>query len=175
MHSLVNTLSGQHERMPDKGIEDMASPILILTVISGAAYAMYRALATRKIFVSYYYQIDNKYKNLLKAWSANDKFDFRFADVSADISIKSKTSSVIKRELAKKIKEADVFLVLVGEKSHKRAWVRWEISKARELGKPIVAVKINQEFQSPPELLSAGAVWARSFDYDAIKNAIGSL
>jgi hypothetical protein len=90
-------------------------------------------------------------------------------DVSADIGIKSKSDGALKRVLSRKIKEADVLLVIVGEKTHRRQWVVWEVEKALELGKRIVAVKIESTYESPKELLGVGVKWAKSFDYKAIK------
>lgn len=150
----------------------MAHPLILIGLIGLGIAAIAKLTKKKKVFVSYYYRDDNRYKNLLSAWSANDKFDIEFEDVSADVSINSKDAAVLKRVLSRKIAESDVLLVLVGEKSYSRRWVRWEITKAKELQKRIVAVKVKPEYQSPKGLLSSGAVWARSFEYEAIKNAI---
>lgn len=63
-------------------------------------------------------------------------------------------------------------MVIVGAKTHKSAWVKWEIEKAVELKKRIVAVKTDRENTSPTALLGVGATWAMSFTYDAISKAI---
>jgi hypothetical protein len=109
---------------------------------------------------------------MLKAWSENEKFEIEFDDVSADIGIKSKSDGALKRVLSRKIKEADVLLVIVGEKTYRRQWVTWEVEKALELRKRIVAVKIESTYESPKELLGVGVKWAKSFDYKAIKAAM---
>ena len=124
------------------------------------------------MFVSYYYDADSRYKNILKAWSENEKFEIEFDDVSADVRIKSKSDEALKRVLSRKIREADVLLVIVGEKTHRRHWVVWEVEKALELGKRIVAVKIKSTYESPKELVGAGVKWSKSFDYKAIKAAM---
>ena len=46
-------------------------------------------MAKKKIFVSYDYDNDRHYKNLLLAWDTNRVFDFGFSDQSADVSIQS--------------------------------------------------------------------------------------
>ena len=48
----------------------------------------------------------------------------------------------------------------------------WEIGKAIELKKKIVAVKIDATNTSPSGLLNAGATWAMSFTFASIKKAI---
>lgn len=128
----------------------------------------------KKVFVSYSYDNDKHYKNLLLAWDGNKLFDFSMNDHSADVSINSTNATAIKRVISRYINEATYFLIIVGEKTHKSAWVKWEIEKALELGKKIVAVKTNRENISPDALLGIGASWAMSFTYDAISKAINN-
>jgi hypothetical protein len=153
----------------------MAHPALIWGLIGLGAAALVGLLKSRKkVFVSYYYDEDRHYKNLLVAWAKNKKFDFEFEDVSADTRIRTDDAATLRRALSRKIGESHALLVLVGAKSHRRKWIRWEIQKARQLGKKIVAIKIKSHFQSPKSLLSCGAVWARSFEFDAVKEALES-
>lgn len=128
----------------------------------------------KKIFVSYDYDNDRHYKNLLLAWDAHTLFDFSIHDHSADVSINSTNASAIKSVISRYVNEATYFLVIVGPKTHKSTWIKWEITKAVELGKRIVAVKTERENISPDELMGVGASWAMSFTYDAIKNAIAN-
>ena len=126
----------------------------------------------KKVFVSYDYDNDRHYKNLLLAWDSNKLFDFSIHDHSADVSINSTNAAAIKSVLSRYINEATYFLVIVGTKTNKCAWVKWEIEKAVELKKRIVAVKTDRENISPDELLGVGASWAMAFTYDAIVKAI---
>jgi hypothetical protein len=126
----------------------------------------------KKVFVSYDYDNDRHYKNLLLAWDANKLFDFSIHDHSADVSVNSTKATAIKSVLSRYINETTYFLVIVGAKTHKSAWVKWEIEKAVELKKRIVAVKTDRENTSPDALLGVGASWAMSFTYDAITKAI---
>lgn len=128
----------------------------------------------KKVFISYDYDKDKHYKNLLLAWDGNKLFDFSIHDHSADVSVNSTDATAIKRVISRYINEATYFLIIVGEKTHKSAWVKWEIEKAVELGKRIVAVKTDRENVSPDELLGIGASWAMSFTYDAISKAINN-
>jgi len=129
-------------------------------------------MAKKKIFISYDYDNDKHYKNILKAWDANGTFDFSFHDHSADVSINSTNAAAIKRAISAKINSATYFLCIVGEKTHKSSWVKWEIDKAVELNRKIVAVKIKSTNTTPNELLHVGASWAMSFTQEAITKAI---
>ncbi len=126
----------------------------------------------KKIFISYDYDNDKHYKNLLKAWDANGTFDFNFDDHSADISINSTDAAAIKRAISAKINNATYFLCIVGTKTHNSSWVKWEIEKAIELNKKIVAVKTSSANTTPNALLGVGAKWAMSFTESGIVSAI---
>ena len=129
-------------------------------------------MAKRKIFVSYDYDNDRDYKSLLLAWNENREFDFSFSDQSADISIQSTNAVAIKRAISAKINASTCFLCLVGEEASESDWITWEIDKAKELRKKLVAVKIDSRNVTPDGLLGAGASWAMSFTFNAIKDAI---
>lgn len=106
------------------------------------------------------------------AWDENSESDFGFSDQSADVSIQSTDAAAIKRTISAKINAATYFLCLVGSKTGKSSWVTWEIEKAKDLKKKLVAVEISSGNTTPSGLLNAGASWAMSFTFDAIKKAI---
>jgi hypothetical protein len=126
----------------------------------------------KKVFVSYDYDNDKHYKNLLLAWDAHQDFDFDMKDHSADVSIDSTTASTIKQAISTKINSATYFLCIVGKNTHKSKWVVWEIAKAVGLKKKIVVVKTEKSNVTPSGLEGVGASWALSFTFDSIKNAI---
>ncbi|MFK5854500.1 MAG: TIR domain-containing protein [Bacteroidota bacterium] len=126
----------------------------------------------KKVFISYDYDNDKHYKNLLLAWGANKLFDFSIHDHSADVSINSTNATAIKSVISRYINNATYFLVIVGPKTHKSAWVKWEIEKAMTLNKRIIAVKTDRKNTSPNALMGIGANWAMSFTYDSITSAI---
>jgi len=129
-------------------------------------------MAKKKIFISYDYDNDKHYKNMLVAWDKNGEFDFGFSDQSADVSIQSTDAAAIKRAISAKINAATYFLCIVGSKTSKSGWVAWEIEKARELKKRLVAVKTASDNTTPSGLLNAGASWAMSFTFATIKKAV---
>lgn len=129
-------------------------------------------MAKKKVFISYDYDHDKNYKNLLVAWDKNDEFDFSFTDMSADVSVDSEDAAAIRRAISAKINAATYFICLVGKSAHKSGWVAWEIGKAKELKKRLVAVKIDRDYTTPAELLNAGVSWAYAFTLDSIKRAM---
>jgi len=129
-------------------------------------------MAKKKIFINYDYDNDKHYKNMLVAWDKNGEFDFGFSDQSADVSIQSTDAAAIKRAISAKINAATYFLCIVGSKTSKSGWVAWEIEKARELKKRLVAVKTASDNTTPSGLLNAGASWAMSFTFATIKKAV---
>lgn len=126
----------------------------------------------KKIFISYDYNNDRIYKNMLVAWDKNKEFDFNFYDQSVDVSVNSYDAAVIRRVISSKINNSTNFLCIVGTDTHKSRWVEWEIRKAIELNKKIVAVKIKSTNSTPTALFGNTDAWAMSFTFDSIKKAI---
>lgn len=129
----------------------------------------------KKIFISYYYDKDKTLKRLLSAWSKNDRFDIEFDDTSADISLKTTTDDELGRELTNRISKSDMVLVLIGNKTHSRKWVKYEINEAIRLKKPIVAVKQSRDHISPKELKGVGASWVYGFRAKKVSHAIKNI
>lgn len=129
-------------------------------------------MAKKKVFISYDYDNDKHYKNLLLAWDANKDFDFSFNDQSVDVSVDSNDAAVIKRVISSKINQSTYLLCIVGKYTYKSEWVAWEINKALELKKIIVAVKTDRENTTPHVLYGIRAKWAMSFTLESIKKAI---
>ncbi|KZN12679.1 hypothetical protein OA79_14540 [Marinomonas sp. TW1] len=138
--------------------------------------AINSAFKKKKIFISYYYGKDRAFKRLLNAWSKNEKFDIDFEDTSADVSLDTSTDEELEYELTKRIKNSDIVLVLIGDHTHLREWVKYEIKEAVRLQKTIVAVKHTKSSKSPTELKGVGAHWVYGFRAkkvsDAIKNCV---
>ena len=129
-------------------------------------------MAKKTIFISYDYDNDKHYKNLLVAWDKNKEFEFSFYDASVDVSVDSTDAAAIKRVISARIKSATHFLCIVGKHTHKSGWVKWEIEKAVELNRKLVAVKTDSGNTSPSAIKGVGAKWAMSFTFESIKKAI---
>ena len=129
-------------------------------------------MVTRKMFVSYDYLNDAKHKKLLVAWAKNSDFAFFLNDQSVDVSVDSTDAAEIKRVISASVRAATYFLCLIGKETHKSKWVAWEIAKAVEMKKRLVAIKIDKDDVSPAGLLNQGASWTLSFSLDGIAKAI---
>lgn len=138
-------------------------------------------MAKKRVFVSFDYENDKRYKFLLQAWDANPNFDFCFSDLSSQ-EINSWFIPVIKQKLSEKINEATYTLVIVGEEANKqhkdhreigyKNWLNYEIAKSKEHRNRLVGVKIDKTYESPEQLFNAGACWAMSFTQEAIIKAL---
>ena len=138
-------------------------------------------MAKKTVFVSFDYENDKHYKYLLEAWDANKQFDFLFADRSSG-EINSNNIHIVKAALTRRINSAKRTLVIIGKEANKRHkdykligyknWINFEIARSKDNGNKLVAVKIDREYDSPDELLGAGASWAMSFTEAAIVNAL---
>ena len=129
-------------------------------------------MSKKRIFISFDYDNDKHYKNLLVACDKNDLFDFEFFDESVTVAVNSDDAAYIRSVIKKKIENATILLCIVGEETHKSGWCSWEIETAKGLGKGLVGVKTNSNNTSPLELLNSGATWAMSFTFDAIQKAV---
>ncbi|NCS98748.1 hypothetical protein GW764_01030 [Candidatus Parcubacteria bacterium] len=134
-----------------------------------------------KVFVSFDYTDDRRYRHLLQAWHENPKFQFVFDDATSG-EINSINVGRIKAALTLKIKEATHILVIVGENAntphrnrgligHKN-WINFEINQAKKLGKRIAVVKLDRTYESPDELSGARVSWAFSFTEQNIVKAL---
>jgi hypothetical protein len=138
-------------------------------------------MAKKKVCISFDYENDKNYRNLLSAWDANSDFEFVFNDRTPS-EINSNDISRIKAVLTQRIDSATYLLVIVGKyanQKHKDStaigdinWINWEINKAKSLGKKLVGVKIDRGYESPQALLNSKASWAMSFTQEAIINAL---
>lgn len=138
-------------------------------------------MAKKKVFVSFDYEKDKHYYFLLKAWDANSDFEFSFSDYSSK-EIQSDNISVIKANLTKKINEATYTLIIIGSEANKqhkdsvvigyKNWQNFEIAQSKANCNKLVGVKIERTFESPEDLLNAGASWAFSFSQASIIDAL---
>ncbi|MGG2466859.1 TIR domain-containing protein [Paraclostridium bifermentans] len=138
-------------------------------------------MTKKKVCISFDYTNDKHYRHLLSAWDANSDFEFRFTDFTPS-EINSEDYSRVKAVITQKIKASTYLLVIVGKyanENHPREkeigdknWLNWEINKAKELGKKLIAVKIDKSYESPTALLNCRAEWAMNFSQDSIINAL---
>ena len=137
-------------------------------------------MALKKVFISFDWDNDRDYRNLLSAFSSNPANDIEFQD-STPGAIDTSDVGRVKAVLTTKIRGATHTLVLIGEyantrhrdsaKIDTRNWQWWEIEKSIEEGKKLVAVKLDKANESPTPLLGAGAKWA-SYSVESIAKVL---
>ena len=142
---------------------------------------MTKDVTAGKIFVSFDFENDRSYKYTLNMWNANSNFEFTCNDKSPS-EIQSWNIPTVKAVLSRKINEATHIVVIVGKEANKlhkdrmligyRNWQNFEVAKAKELGKHIIAVQLNSLYEYPEELKNCGAKRVYSFNHDDIVSAI---
>ncbi len=94
----------------------------------------------KKIFISHYHRDEDHYRKFVNLLDKRKYFTFENYSVDPEDAGKAKSSEYIERKLKSRINESDTMVVLVGEKTHSRPWVDWEIEYANRQGKRIIGV-----------------------------------
>jgi hypothetical protein len=129
-------------------------------------------MTKNKVFIGYDYESDKAAKDRLLAWDVNKEFDFSSYDRSFDVAVDSEEAVVIKQDLAARIGDSSYFLCIVGKETYHSDWMAWEIRKAVELKKKLVAAKTDSTNNSPTAMQGVGASWSALFNFDSIKKAM---
>jgi len=140
-------------------------------------------MAKKKVFISFDYENDRIYKNMLDAWDANPDFDFVFSDRSSS-EIKSEDIGRVKAALTAKINSATYTFVIIGREANKlhkdhkdigfRNWLNFEIHQSKLNHNKLIGIKLEKNNESPEELMNSGASWAMNFTKDAIIKALSN-
>jgi hypothetical protein len=96
---------------------------------------------------------DEAQVNLLRHQSKNSK-KLEFTDYS----VKQPFDEAWKTQCTERIRQSSVVVVPIGEDTHKREAVLWEIRKAHELGKPVIGMRIykDRNHKVPDPMLEHG-------------------
>jgi hypothetical protein len=130
--------------------------------------------AAKVVFVSYDYENDGYYKDLLATWSQSPDFPrLSVNDQPVTYPVDSDEAEPLKRVVYGKIRAATAFLCVVGEKTSASAWVDWEIKTAIDLDKRMIVVRTSRDTVVPDVLSEVGPTCAMSFTFEAIKRAVG--
>jgi hypothetical protein len=100
-----------------------------------------------KTYVAFDGDNDINYYRLMKAWKRNDGFDFNFHDAhDLNTAYDSSQEESIKRQLAERMQNSKLFILLVGEKTKiLRKFIPWEIEQAIKRNLPIIVVNLNKK------------------------------
>lgn len=134
-----------------------------------------------KVFVSFDWDNDRRYKYLLEAWDANPRFEFVFSDATPR-EINSYNVGRVKGALTAKINNATHTLVIVGKEANKLHkdhgligfpnWINFEVHQSKLNRNRFAAIKLDRSYESPEELLGVGASWAMNFTQATIIKAL---
>ena len=128
-------------------------------------------MAKNKVFIGYD-DCDKASKDRLLGWDVDKEFDFSSYDRSFDVAVDSEDAAVFKKDIAARIGDSSHFLCIVGKESYHSGWLAWEIRKAVELKKKLVAAKTDSTNNSPTAMQGVGASWSTMFNFDSIKKAM---
>ena len=129
-------------------------------------------MAKNKVFIGYESESDKASMDRLLGWDVNKEFDFSSVDRACDIPVDSEAAAVCKQDLAARIGNSSHFPCIVGKETYRSAWMAWEIRKAVELKKKLVAAKTDSTNNSPAAMQGVGASWSALFNFDSIKKAM---
>lgn len=98
-----------------------------------------------KVYIAFDGDEDMDKYNLMEAWNANPKFDFKFYNAhDLNRALDSSQEETIKRKLRERFSNSKLFILLVGEHTKNLTkFVKWEIEVAIKLELPIIAVNLN--------------------------------
>jgi hypothetical protein len=98
-----------------------------------------------KTFVSFDGDTDMSYYRLMQAWHQNDGFDFNFYNAHDINSARdSSLESSIKAQLAERMRNSKLFVLLVGERTrYLTKFLLWEVDQAISRDLPIIVVNLN--------------------------------
>ncbi len=90
-----------------------------------------------RVFISFHID-DEAQVNFLRYQAKNsDKLEF------TDYSVKEPFDDKWKTRCTERIRQSTVVVIAIGENTHEREAVLWEIRKAHELGKPVIGMRIH--------------------------------
>lgn len=98
-----------------------------------------------KTFVSFDGDSDMVYYRLMQAWKQNDGINFNFYNAhDVNTARDSSQEESIKAQLAERMRNSKVFVLLVGERTrYLTKFVIWEIDQAISRNLPIIVVNLN--------------------------------
>ncbi|WP_350287585.1 TIR domain-containing protein [uncultured Croceitalea sp.] len=104
--------------------------------------------SARNIFVSHFNKDEDKIQNLKDLVKNKEGVSLKNYSIDGSKPNDAKNEEYVKSLLREGIKAAGTLVVLIGNKTHERWWVDWEIEQAHKLGKRIVGVYLHGASES---------------------------
>lgn len=138
------------------------------------------AIKTKNVFISHHHK-DDKEVDKLTALLRKNGYAIRNSSIRAKPANQARLDKglvkdeTIRRLLRMKISWASTAIVLVGEETHSRPWVNWEIEQAHRQGKDIIGVYehgLKDRVELPEALEKYGTSQVVGWDSEKIISAI---
>lgn len=128
----------------------------------------------KRVFLSFV-QEDLGLVNLFRGQAKNKNSELEFSDYSIKEPYDSTNAAYIRGKIRERIAAASVTICLIGEKTHKSAWVDWEIRASAEEGNQTFGLRLHSDSARDiaPKALSDLKAKIYNWDIDAIVRAIG--
>jgi hypothetical protein len=99
----------------------------------------------RKCFFSFQFSEDNWRANVVRnSWVTQNRTSSGFFDSAVWEKVKKQTDGEIKKWIDGQLSGCSVTVVLIGSKTCKSKWVKYEIEKSIELGKGLLEIDISK-------------------------------
>lgn len=111
----------------------------------------------KKVFISFHMD-DLHAKKLIEAQAKSDRFDLEFINYSVNEPFDERW----KTQCKERIRQCDIVICMIGEKTYSREAVIWELNTAYALGKKVFGIRIYRDkyHTTPSPLLTNRAVIA---------------
>ncbi len=108
----------------------------------------------KSLYIAFDADNDIKYYHLMEAWNENLKLPFTFINAHDLREIRDGScEESIKTGLRERMQQADLFILLVGERTkYLYKYVRWEVELAKTRKLPCIAVNLNGKRGADEEL-----------------------
>lgn len=102
-----------------------------------------------RVFISFHVDDENQVNLLRHQGKNSEQLEF------IDYSVKEPFDEEWKKQCTERIRQSTVVVVAIGENTHNRKAVDWEIRKAHELGKPVIGMRLHsdQNHKIPPAMV----------------------
>ncbi|MCX2683396.1 TIR domain-containing protein [Campylobacter sp. MIT 21-1685] len=95
----------------------------------------------KKVFFSFHYDLDNWRVQQIRNMGVVE--NEKICNPNDWEQTRKKDEQNIKNWIDKQMKDCDCVIVLIGERTHTRKWVEYEVKRAKELGIPIFGIFIH--------------------------------
>ena len=127
------------------------------------------------VYISFQYDEDRRYRDLLRAMNANRRFTLDFHDGGIVRAVRSEDEARVRAVITHRIKQVDATLVIIGRRTYLSDWVDFEIKRSIEHGVQLVALKLDRSYTTPPALYGQNAIWVYGFVHDKITDALDQI